>query len=248
MSMKIVPDRLLLAVLLLTSISASTSCQQKEFRNVRVKKTNDSKATWIREAFEALQSGKYPRIKAEAWWHENFGKSYLQINSSKASLKAYQNGVSHPLFSDSLTFRDNKLQEDRDHIYHGAFPKFGSTEDEVSDESVKGFEKLSGKKIAWAYFSSNWYNRISFPASSIQAIKSCGKTPFIRLMPRSKFTEGGPDPLYTLQDIIDGKWDTDLKAYAEKIRELKCPVLMEFGTEMNGEWKIQWCRDNGRIR
>jgi len=48
-------------------------------------------------------------------------------------------------------------------IYFGAFPDFGGSEDSVTTQRVKDFEYSSGKKLAWAYFSLNWFNGIVSP-------------------------------------------------------------------------------------
>jgi hypothetical protein len=33
------------------------------------------------------------------------------------------------------------------------------------------------------------------------------------MMPRSDFDEGGPDERYTMQSILDGDWDGDLRRW-----------------------------------
>jgi len=210
------------------------ACQKKIDK--ASKAGSNIKSTWISDAFAVIESGNYPRIRAIAWWHENFGQSYLQINTSHESLQAYQNGIGHPLFTGIPQFAGNKLQPDNNHIYHAAFPGFGGTEDQVSSQKITDFEQLAGKPLAWVYFSSNWYDSIRFPENNLLAIRQAGKVPFIRMMPRTNFTKGGPDPNYTMQRIIDGTYDSALAKYAAQIAGLGYPVLMEFGTEMNGNW------------
>jgi hypothetical protein len=60
-------------------------------------KGTDDKPEWIREAFSAVSSGRYPRLKAVSWWNKVFrpdGKrSTLEIDSSPESLEAYRDGV-----------------------------------------------------------------------------------------------------------------------------------------------------------
>lgn len=56
------------------------------------------------------------------------------------------------------------------------------------------------------------------------------------MMPRSDWTEGRQDPVYSLQNIIDGKFDTELRQYAQDAKKFSTPLLIEFGTEMNGDW------------
>ncbi len=55
-------------------------------------------------------------------------------------------------------------------------------------------------------------------------------------MPRTNFDEGGPDPNYTMQRIIDGSFDKELIQWAKDAAATGIPLLAEFGTEMNGNW------------
>lgn len=48
-------------------------------------------------------------------------------------------------------------------MYHGAFPNFGGSEDDVTKKAIDDFHEVSGKKMAWAYFSNNWLDGIKFP-------------------------------------------------------------------------------------
>ncbi|MCB0725772.1 MAG: hypothetical protein KDC73_13845 [Ignavibacteriae bacterium] len=121
-------------------------------------------------------------------------------------------------------------------VYHSAFPDMGPTEDVVSIKNVQEFEILTGKDIMWAYFSDNWFDGINFPYGEADAIRKAGSIPFIRMMPRSDWTEGRQDPVYSLQNIIDGKFDTELRQYAQDAKKFSTPLLIEFGTEMNGDW------------
>ena len=63
------------------------------------------------------------------------------------------------------------------------------------------FERLSGSRIAWAYFSNNWFGgRIHFPAEHVGTISRAGRVPFIRMMARSGYRRGrGPE----LLDAVD---------------------------------------------
>ncbi len=200
------------------------------------KPTENKKARWIKNAFIALESSSFPRVKAIAWWHENFDNSFLKVNSSIESLNAYKTGVKSSTFVTTATFNANKLKEPVLGIYHAAFPDFGGTEDVVTSDRILNFENLVNKKLVWAYFSNNWYNHIQFPATAVQTIHSAGKIPFIRMMPRTDFDVGGPDPNYTMQKIIDGTFDTALTQWAIDAAKTNIPLLVEFGTEVNGNW------------
>ena len=196
----------------------------------------NKKAQWIENAFISIESNKYPGVKAISWWHENFDNSLLKVNSSAESLTAYKNGVRSATFVTTANINANKLLEPASGIYHAAFPDFGGTEDVVTAERVKDFETLVNKDIVWAYFSNNWYNHIQFPATEVNTIHAAGKIPFIRMMPRTNFDEGGPDPNYTMQKIIDGDFDADLTQWALDAANANIPLLVEFGTEVNGNW------------
>jgi len=198
--------------------------------------TENKKAKWIEKAFISLESDYYPKIKAISWWHEDFDHSFLKINSSTESLRAYQKGIRSSTFVTTANFSANKLIEPMLGIYHSSYPDFGGTEDIVSGERMANFEKLAKKKIVWAYFSNNWYKDIQFPLTEVNIINGEGKIPFIRIMPRSNFNTGGPDPIYTLQEIIDGKFDKELTQWAIDASNTNMPLLVEFGTEVNGDW------------
>jgi hypothetical protein len=129
-------------------------------------------------------------------------------------------------------------------IYHSAFPDFAGSEDTVTIQRIIDFEALVSKKIVWAYFSNNWLKDegIKFPDKSVKIIHKHGSVPYIRMMPRSGFHKSGPDPIYTMQHIIDGVFDNDLICWAEDAKQSRIPLIVEFGTEVNGDW-FSW---NGR--
>ena len=197
---------------------------------------SNRKSDWIEQAFAGLAAGNWPRVKAVSWWHENFDQSRLRLDSSPAARDAYRRGVAAPVFISRPVFHNGRLAAPDSAIYHAAFADFGGTEDQVTAQKITAFESLAGKAIAWACFSNNWYDHIRFPAAQVSAIRSAGVTPFIRLMPRSNFNEGGPDPRYTLQKIIDGVFDTELNQWCADAAADNQPLLAEFGTEVNGNW------------
>ncbi len=124
-------------------------------------------------------------------------------------------------------------------IYFGAFADFGGSEDNVTAQKVKDFEILVGKKIAWAYFSDNWYNGITYPKADIHAIHKSGSVPFVRLMPRSDEIQGRAETHFSLQHIIDGDFDSALRAWATAAMQDNIPLLVDFAVEPNGDW-FQW--------
>ncbi len=198
--------------------------------------SGNKKAQWIEKAFASLEQDRFPKVKAISWWHENFDHSLLKVNSSPSSLNAYKKAVHSSTFVTDANILSYKLLTPDSGIYHSAFPDFGGTEDSVTAGKITGFETLVNKEIVWAYFSNNWYDSICFPSQAVNIIHSTGKIPFIRMMPRSDFTEGGPDPNYSMQKIIDGDFDTALMQWAIDAKNSGISLLVEFGTEVNGNW------------
>jgi hypothetical protein len=122
-------------------------------------------------------------------------------------------------------------------IYHAAYPDFCPTEDCVSQARIRSFERLAGKRIAWAYFSDNWFHGIHFPTAKVRAIWSVHHTiPFIRMMARASWYEGCTDKTYALAKILNGRYDAPLRTYARAAAATRIPLMIEFGTEANGDW------------
>ncbi len=72
---------------------------------------NEDKGAWITEALSTM-SKNYPRLKAAVFWHErwqNIDGSYsnLRVNSSKGSLKAYQEGIANPFWIGRPVWKSN---------------------------------------------------------------------------------------------------------------------------------------------
>jgi len=126
-------------------------------------------------------------------------------------------------------------------IYLGAFANYGKTEDLISRKKIEDFENLADKRVAWAYISNNWTHGIHYPKKNIHTIADNAQTPFIRFLPRSDYGENdhSPDPLYSLQNIIDGKFDKALKIWAREAKIDNIPLLIDFGVEMTGNW-MSW--------
>jgi hypothetical protein len=122
-------------------------------------------------------------------------------------------------------------------LYHGVFPG-GVTgeEDDLTPEELRAYEQAAGKPAAWVYFSHNWYRDRRFPLETAQWIREAGSVPFIRLMLRNPPDQEDEAPLFSLQAILDGEFDEDLRAWAAAARDFGTPLIVEFGTEVNGEW------------
>lgn len=123
-------------------------------------------------------------------------------------------------------------------FYHGSYPG-GVTgeEDDITLRDVQNYENVVGRKVGWVYFSNNWYAGRRFPAETAGWIREHGAVPYIRLMLRSEDHKPGiPEKRFSLQAIIDGKFDGDLKAWGKDAAAFGTPLIVEYGTEANGEW------------
>jgi hypothetical protein len=129
-----------------------------------------------------------------------------------------------------------------DGLYHAAMPSLLDEESRdwaAAARSVRSFERLAGRRLAWVYFSDNWFRGIEFPAEAVQAVREAGAVPFIRLLPRSSWEERRADPRYPLARIANGDFDDGLERWARAARDTRIPILIDFAPEMNGDW-FQW--------
>ena len=122
-------------------------------------------------------------------------------------------------------------------LYHGVYP--GGVTGEESDltiDDLRSYEAEAGKSVAWVYFSHNWYEGREFPIETATWIREAGSIPFVRIMLRSSAEQSVEEPLFNLQAIIEGQFDSDLHNWCVSARAFATPLLAEYGTEVNGEW------------
>ncbi|MCF6271594.1 MAG: hypothetical protein L3J37_00165 [Rhodobacteraceae bacterium] len=132
-------------------------------------------------------------------------------------------------------------------VLHGLFPGgYSGNEDDISPDQVRDYERLVARRVAWVMFSHNWYQGRAFPLETAGWIRGQGATPYIRLMLRSNTELNKREPLYTLQAIVDGKFDEDLRAWGQAAARFETPFIAEYGTEVNGDWFAWNARWNGR--
>jgi hypothetical protein len=127
----------------------------------------------------------------------------------------------------------------RSGLYHAAMPSLlhdDALSGARSAARVRSFERLADRKLAWVYFSDNWFKGIAFPGDAVEAVREAGAVPFIRLLPRSGWEEGKVDPKYGLARIAEGRFDGDLRRWARAARGTRLPMLVDFAPEMNGNW------------
>lgn len=139
------------------------------------------------------------------------------------------------------------IKLDSNKLYHGVYPG-GQTgeEDDITSALVDEYEQAAGRSVAWVYFSHNWYNGTDFPQKTADWIRSRGSLPFIRLMLRSRSDNPCPDPTYTLTEINAGRFDPLLLKWGDDARAFGSPLIVEWGTEVNGKWFAWNAKWNGK--
>ncbi len=120
-------------------------------------------------------------------------------------------------------------------LCHGVFPGGTSgAEDDIVPAQVLSYEMAAGKRVAWVYFSHNWYAGTRFPRVIATWIREMGAVPYIRLMLRESEPEA--ENRFSIEKLLAGELDADIRRWARDAAKLPSPLLVEFGTECNGEW------------
>lgn len=153
-------------------------------------------------------------------------------------------------------------------FYHGVHPgrpenESTGREDDFIEQDIIDYESENlgvNKKAAFIYFSNNWdknKEQILFPEKMCKMIDGRGSIPFIRLMLRS--TEQTNELEFECKngkykktkeihrmgglslDKIRGdkKLRAQLQAWGIAAKGFKEPIIVEWGTEMNGSW-FEW--------
>ncbi len=127
-------------------------------------------------------------------------------------------------------------------LYHGCYwggvgtDTHDPSEHDVTTEDVARYEQAVGSGVAWVYFAHNWFESRQFPRATCDWIHRAGKVPYIRLMLRSDVDQKHAEKRFTLQRIVNDDFDQDLREWGREAKEFGHPVMVEWGTEPNGEW------------
>ena len=139
-------------------------------------------------------------------------------------------------------------------LYHGFYwggvgtDTHDPSEHDVAASDVSRYEQTVGKRVTWVYFSDNWFESREFPEKMCTWIRGLGKIPYVRLMLRSDVDQKHSEKKFTLQKIATGAFDADLRAWAQQARHFDSPILIEWGTEPNGDWFGWNGKWNGRAQ
>jgi hypothetical protein len=139
-------------------------------------------------------------------------------------------------------------------MYLGSAPDFVSDPrrlegDTVTTAAIQQFEQEAGRSTIWAEFAQHWFEGLTFPRDKVMTAWRAGQIPYVRMESHagSPYGQGNPPEQfpgdYSLQNIIDGKFDPQLTAWADAARKTNIPILAEFGIEENnsfGPWAGDW--------
>jgi len=121
-------------------------------------------------------------------------------------------------------------------LYVGVFPGDGGAEDAITSAALHRFEAATGQRSACVYFSNEWGNGRAFPLATASWIHAEGRIPYIRLMLRSTSDQYVAEPVFTLERIARGDFDSNLAAWGRAAHTFATPLIVEYGTEANGQW------------
>lgn len=132
-------------------------------------------------------------------------------------------------------------------IYLGANPDFSAPPsqlegDTVTTAAIDDFATLAGRRPVVTAFVQHWFKGLGFPRDKVMTAWRAGGVPYVRMHAHSgsPFGVGNPPDQfpgdYSLQNIIDGKFDAKLRPWADAARDTNIPLMMEFGDEENADW------------
>ncbi len=118
--------------------------------------------------------------------------------------------------------------------YTGVYAEFGDHEDDVTLERIEDFATQVGRRQALVAFGNQW-GKGRFPTEQVRIIHRAGAVPLILWYPEP--TEAQKSSVdFPLEEIIAGRWDDYLDAWARAAQAVQGPLLVSWGLEMNGEW------------
>lgn len=175
--------------------------------------------------------------------------------------------ATHKSLSDITGYEKNPavvLAEPEDGIYHAASPDIfsGWEEGKNEREKIEQFEEMVDKDIAWVSVSNTWFRPnedlpcldtqypddkgIHFPREDVEEALRAGVVPSIRMFPYDRCIKLDYEP-YKLEHFVNGKYDKELRAWAQEAKEIPSPLVVTFGPEVNGFWFPWNLRHNGGL-
>ncbi|MBS1843326.1 MAG: hypothetical protein JST53_02805 [Actinobacteria bacterium] len=129
-------------------------------------------------------------------------------------------------------------------LYWGAWigNQLTGTEAPWDMSAVSRFEAQTGKPVSLIHFaspfsdcSSGSCSFYSFPTTPMNSIREHGAIPFFSWSSQST-PSSLSEPDYQLSDVIEGRYDSYIRKFAEEAKAWGHPFFLRFNWEMNGNW------------
>ncbi len=119
-------------------------------------------------------------------------------------------------------------------------PRFGAFlgEGAPTRDSITEFSRKIGQLPSTVMWFHAFAAGFSAPLDSCSEVLKAGAVPFIKLEPWS--WRGATDDSFSLDDIVNNRFDRGLSEFATGIASLDSLVLMAFGHEMNAPIENRW--------
>jgi mannan endo-1,4-beta-mannosidase len=107
----------------------------------------------------------------------------------------------------------------------------------VYAKDVTKFEQDANKKVSIIHWFQQWGGtNKSFDTASLDQVRGHGAIPLLSWEPWKGLSYGTSQPTYSLQNIIDGNFDTYITKFAQDAKAWQYPFFLRFAHEMNGDW------------
>ncbi len=114
--------------------------------------------------------------------------------------------------------------------YNGGYLDFGDHEDDVTLEGIEGFEQETGRSLAIIASSSYWGEQ-QFPRRNMEIISRHGSIPLLFWSPWDRpYQQDHPPDQFSLQSILDGKWDAYIDRWADAAKAFGHPMLVAWAS------------------
>jgi hypothetical protein len=129
-------------------------------------------------------------------------------------------------------------------LYWGAWigNQLTGTEAPWDMNAVSRFEAQTGKPVSLIHFASPFSSCsgsscsfYSFPTTPMESIRQHGAIPFFSWSSQSTPSSLN-EPEYQLSDVIEGRYDSYIRKFAEEAKRWGHPFFLRFNWEMNGNW------------
>jgi hypothetical protein len=168
--------------------------------------------------------------------------SLLVVGAAAAALASTANG-----HSGAKPAACGKLLAPTNGIYLGANPDFSAPPsqlegDTVTSGAIEDFASQAGHRPVVIAFVQHWFKGLEFPRDKVMTVWRAGAVPFVRMHAHagSPYGQGNPPEQlpgdYSLQNIIDGKFDARLRTWADAARDTDIPIIANYGDEENADW------------